>query len=185
MKNDQMRAETSRFIPDRLSYSPGPSHDQLRDYYLELGESPKTKTTMQTWRRYDRAANRNEKLRFRARGLRLPRPAYIWKVTLTAIDVPEWAREKALKDFDPQPREIWMHARRHAQKLMEEDAAAGGRPTKMRMESRRCKVCGLLLLHFQAQERRLFEKGAAKNRYLPCGPDCLQNKESRHKVTPD
>jgi hypothetical protein len=167
----------SRAIRDLPSSNPGPGEDRLRDYYLELGESPKSKTTMQTWRRFDRAVNRSERSRFRARRMPLPSPTYIWLVTLTAIDVPAWAREKAVKDFDAQLREVWMRARRHANQLMQEDSAAGGRPWTQKKEARRCKVCGWLLLGVQAEIRREFEKEAPDNRFKPCSADCLQRKE--------
>lgn len=163
--------------PDLPSHNPAPSDDTLRDYYMALSGAPRAKTYMETRRRQDKLARRFERQWFKKVKRLLPQPAYIWLVTLTAIEVPDWAIEKSLTDFDPEPQRIWMRARRVANRLMDEDRRAGGHPTRQRVEARRCKVCRRLKIAFQAVERREFEKAWPTNWTKPCDDDCLKIKE--------
>jgi hypothetical protein len=98
--------------------------------------------------------------------------AHIALVELDAIDVPGWARRKAIRGLSVERDKIWL--RRIAANLLARlDIEAGGQPKVTPTEFRRCGICDRPLLGEEAQIRFDLDRRFEGHR-IPCGPDCVE-----------
>lgn len=131
---------------------------------------------------YRRRALRARRAERAARGIKERRQRMVWRVEVTAIAVPAWARARALRGLTSGEAYLWL--RRGDAKMLERlDREAGGEPMVIEAEFRRCKICWRPLLGDDAAARRAQELGGATADQLPCGPECYdasKDKRWRH-----
>jgi hypothetical protein len=124
---------------------------------------------LRTRRRY-----RQERLEeMRVRGIRPARKVRILGVRITAIPMPEWVKERAIKGLSLTESFVWLR-RRDARFLMRLDREAGGEPYATETEYRRCKICSRPLIGDAARMRRDLDESSFTGRYKACGSDCIE-----------
>lgn len=124
-----------------------------------------------------RGAVRRQRMERRA-GLRLrgivpSRETMVYRVDVTAMVLPVWARRDAFPGLSVSETHVWL-TRRLAKMLCAEDELAGGRPAMAGVEYRRCPVCARLLLGEDAEMRRLKDESCRTGRQIPCDGECLE-----------
>lgn len=124
-----------------------------------------------TQRRWIRAENR----RMRAEGISVPVARKSYRVTISAIPMPQWAIDKALKALSCSETYVWLRSRGDAKRLARADQARGGVGAIDMMEYRRCPTCDGLLLGTRAAEMREWVR-ANPGQKGTCGPDCKEAK---------
>lgn len=113
------------------------------------------------------------KTALRARGIRPTKASYAWLVECSAIPIPDWAREHAVKGLPVSPGRVWLR-RRDAWMLAAIDRGSLGRPTRLRFEYRVCGVCKRVLIGELAKQyrMRLESESNYPGERLPCDADC-------------
>jgi hypothetical protein len=139
-------------------------------------ESPRARQMRQLhqgplWRR-ERIQRAADAERYHVQGNAQPHLRTIALVELDAINVPEWARRKAIKGLTLTADSVWL-GRIAANALAELDRQAGGSPKMTKSVYRRCKICKKPLLGPEA-ESRLDADRKVWGDGIPCGPDCLE-----------
>lgn len=120
-------------------------------------------------RRWHREINR----RIRAAGLPIPVARKAWRVSIDAMEMPQWAKDKAQPTLSISETHVWFRSRRDANLLFAMNKSRGGCGSIDRVEFRRCQRCGLVLLGVRAAEMREWERlnpGESKQ----CGPGCKE-----------
>lgn len=128
--------------------------------------SPETRMT----RKWHRHQNRQ----LREAGLPVPVARKAYRVEVTAIEMPQWAIDQALKAVSVGENHVWLRSRTVAKNLSNLDKLRGGQGTVDTAEYRRCQICHRLLLGREAAETREWNRlhpGESK----PC-MDCKEVK---------
>jgi len=125
-----------------------------------------------TWKQLERQGRADRRNRLRSLGRTPARPMWIYRVTTTVIAIPAWAHDQAVADLKSTADYVWLANRYLAELLCQTDREQGGTPDLLRIESRRCKRCGMLRLNVLAGHRRNLDESAFDGRDLPCGPEC-------------
>lgn len=120
-------------------------------------------------RRWHREINR----RLRASGQKVPVARRAWRVTVDAIEMPGWAKDKALAALSSSETHVWFLSRRDAKVLAALNKSRGGCGTVDAVEYRRCRLCGSSLLGMRASEMREWER-LHPTESKQCGPDCKE-----------
>ena len=98
---------------------------------------------------------------------------YVYRVEPEVITIPNWAFKRAVEGLELTNECVWLWSNALALKICEMDRGEGGHPDLMRIQVRRCQVCGLLRLNVLASYRGKLDESAPDGRKLPCGPQCL------------
>jgi hypothetical protein len=133
-------------------------------------------------RRAERAARKIQREWLAARGLKSTRAQHVYYVETTAIHIPAWASQHAFPEFTGEESVIWVRERGIAKTIARYDVEAGGRPTIMKVEARRCPICGLWHLGLSATMQREREQRVRLSlgtlRLGPCGVHCTSRDEN-------
>lgn len=108
----------------------------------------------------------------RQAGISLPVARKAYRVTLTVIEVPQWARDIALKTLSGGERHVWLRSRQQARKLALHDHRRGGAGAVDPVEYRRCQRCQRLLLGAEAAEVREWIHLNPASQPPKCGEEC-------------
>lgn len=120
------------------------------------------------WRRKRRQRNRE----LRTLGRNVCRVRRVWKVTPTAITIPDWARQRAVRGLSESDDSVWLQ-RTDATILASIDRQSGGNPEMTECEFRRCEICWRPLLAEDAEARRGLTESAVTGNQKPCGAECF------------
>lgn len=101
-------------------------------------------------RRWHREINR----RIRAAGQSVPVARKAYRVEVTAVEMPQWAIDQALKAVSVGENYVWLRSRRVANNLAKLDKIRGGQGIVDTAEYRRCQGCDRLMLGREAAETR-------------------------------
>lgn len=112
-------------------------------------------------------------------GFKLPLLKQIARVDVTAIRVPTWARDKAIKGLTLTDSTVWLR-RQAANMLCKLDQEAGGDPKLTTTPYRRCQVCSRVLLGPEAEARFELDRKFEGQR-ITCGPACAELEKARKK----
>jgi hypothetical protein len=151
-----------------MLYSPKPASHRPSNPYAKS-----TPTT--TWQRYERKERRRQKRVLRFLGVKPAQRRWVTCVEVTAIEVPQWAKDKAVPNLYSGPEKVWFKGRSsvHARMLAFQDREAGGEPEVTKVECRSCSRCKRLMLGLEANARRGIDEDRKGNgRDMPCGPEC-------------
>lgn len=127
--------------------------------------------------RAERLERRTDRARRKARGQATPRLRMVALVELDAIEVPAWARRKAVPGLTVTETSVWL-GRIAARMLEREDQRAGGSPRLTMTGYRPCRLCGRARLGADAEYRLELDRqyGGAS---MPCGPECSELQAAR------
>jgi hypothetical protein len=130
-----------------------------------------------TWKQLEREGLADRRNRLRSLGRTPARLMWVYRVTTTVIAIPAWAHEQAVPDLKSTADYVWLSNRYLAEFLCRIDREQGGNPDVLRIESRRCKRCGMLRLNVLAEHRRNLDESAFDGRDLPCGEECTTRRQ--------
>lgn len=102
---------------------------------------------------------------------------WLFRVETTVILIPEWAHKLQMPDFDKEPQVAWL-SRAMAKVVAEMDEEDGGKPTIIRCQYKRCKICGKLRIQIGAERQRKTAVKRYDGEYKPerpCGPSCVED----------
>lgn len=135
---------------------------------LVVGEAILTKF------RAERASRKTKREWMTRHGLQPTRAQSVYRIQTDAISIPEWAKHRAIPGFSREPDVIWVKQRSVAKMIAEYDRAAGGRPSIVEFEARRCPLCARWTLGLDAQMLRQNEEAARLSRkpLEPCSIWC-------------
>ena len=131
---------------------------------------PRSTEEARMLRRLARPINRE----LRVAGLPVPKTHHCFKVTISAIKMPDWAVRMTLNGFTSTLTSAVLKSRGRAAALAKFDRVKGGKPTWDRFEYRRCNACGRLLVRNEASQMREWERVHPRQKAL-CGPDCSRD----------
>lgn len=130
-------------------------------------------------RRREVAADRQRRSLMREVGLTPTRPSHAYRVHCSVVPIPDWARANLVRDFSQGETYVWMAHRTKAHILGVIDREAGGIGEVLKVEMRRCGVCGMVYLEEEARARRLVEEGDFRGKMTPCGPECVVKRNAK------
>lgn len=123
-----------------------------------------------------------QKEEFKARNIREARRRRIVAVRLTAIPMPDWARQRRIVGLSFSESFVWLRPS-DARFLMRLDREAGGNPYAAETEYRRCGLCHRPLIADDARMRRDLDESSAEGRMKPCGAECVAaSRDGRWRV---
>lgn len=110
----------------------------------------------------------------RFKGVKPAKKQWLTCVETTAIEIPQWALEKAQRDMSSSEHHVWFRGRSsaHSKVLAFQDRQAGGEPEVTVIEWRRCSVCRRMLLSLEAETRRRLDESGKLGRQMPCSGEC-------------
>lgn len=127
----------------------------------------------------DRRQRRERKADLRRRGCVPSKEEYVYYLQPEVIAIPDYAFKQAIPELDSTRDHVWLRSSAIAQRLCQLDRAEGGHPDLMRIQAKRCQVCGLLRLNLLAQHRKKLDESAFDGRKIVCGDECLTRQRQR------
>ena len=110
-----------------------------------------------------------------------PRLQTIALVELEALEVPDWAAEKAVPGLRLEAKRIWLR-RIAARSLARLEERAGGRAQLTFVAYRMCRVCGRPRLGMDAEARLELDR-KFDGWKIPCDSDCLEMGRTKKQHT--
>ena len=118
---------------------------------------------------YRYLARREAKARRKALGIKERRQRMVRRVEPKLVLIPEWARKRAVRGLSTGADFIWLFPG-DARLLERMDREAGGEPSVLETEFRRCKHCGRPALGADAAAMLGLDMGCQD--WAPCGDEC-------------
>lgn len=131
-----------------------------------------------TYRRAERERRIRKRKALRIAGIVPAKAQWIYRIEPEVIAIPAWAWDLAAPGFSVGGTYVWIRgSRRAAFKIGDLDAESGGTTQILKVEYRKCQVCGQHLIGLEAEARRILDQSSAIGRRLPCGPDCKETRQ--------